>query len=135
MDYERYRDEDGTMPEWAVKFKECEKYISDALEYCNGTHELQDVADQISKGELQLWPARETALVSQLITYPKRKSIHIFLAGGNIDELINMEESVFSWARSQGCDMLTFSGRIGWSRSKLKNRGYKPDHMMILKDL
>lgn len=123
------------MPEWAVKFKECEKYIRDALEYCNGTHELQDVADQISKGELQLWPARETALVSQLINYPKRKSIHIFLAGGNIDELINMEESVFSWARSQGCDMLTFSGRIGWSRSKLKNRGYKPDHMMILKDL
>lgn len=123
------------MPEWAVKFKECEKYIRDALEYCNGTHELQDVADQISKGELQLWPARETALVSQLINYPKRKSIHIFLAGGNIDELINMEESVFSWARSQGCDMLTFSGRLGWSRSKLKNRGYKPDHMMILKDL
>ena len=123
------------MPEWAVKFKECEKYISDALEYCNGTHDLQDVADQIFKGELQLWPARETALVSQLIIYPKRKSIHIFLAGGNIDEIINMEESVFSWARSQGCDMLTFSGRIGWSRSKLKNRGYKPDHMMILKDL
>jgi hypothetical protein len=123
------------MPEWVEKFKECEKFIADALEYCNGTHDLQDVADQIARGELQLWPANETALVSQIITYPKRKSIHIFLAGGNIDELINMEESVFTWAKMQGCDMLTFSGRLGWSRSKLKNRGYKTDHMMLVKEL
>lgn len=135
MDYERYREPDGTMPMWAVKFQECEKYISDALEYCNGTHDLQDVADQIHRGELQLWPANETALVSQIITYPKRRAIHIFLAGGNIDELINMEESVFTWAKMQGCDMLTFSGRLGWSRSKLKQRGYKADHMMMVKEL
>lgn len=135
MDYERYRDPDGAMPMWAEKFKECEKFISDALEYCNGTHDLQDVADQIYRGELQLWPANETALVSQIITYPKRKAIHIFLAGGNIDELINMEESVFTWAKMQGCDLLTFSGRLGWSRSKLKTRGYKVDHMMMVKEL
>lgn len=135
MDYERYRDPNGEMPMWAEKFKECEKYIADALEYCNGTHDLQDVADQIARGELQLWPANETALVSQIITYPKRKAIHIFLAGGNIDELINMEESVFTWAKMQGCDMLTFSGRLGWSRSKLKQRGYKADHMMMVKEL
>jgi hypothetical protein len=135
VDYERYRYPDGEMPVWAEKFKECEKYIADALEYCNGTHDLQDVADQIARGELQLWPANETALVSQVITYPKRKAIHIFLAGGNIDELINMEESVFSWAKMQGCDMLTFSGRLGWSRSKLKQRGYKTDHMMMVKEL
>ena len=32
MDYERYRDPDGTMPMWAEKFKECEKFIADALE-------------------------------------------------------------------------------------------------------
>ena len=135
MDYERYRYPDGEMPVWVEKFKECEKFIADALEYCNGTHDLQDVADQIARGELQLWPANETALVSQIITYPKRKAIHIFLAGGNIDELINMEESVFTWAKMQGCDMLTFSGRLGWSRSKLKNRGYKADHMMMVKEL
>lgn len=135
MDYERYRYPDGEMPVWVEKFKECEKFIADALEYCNGTHDLQDVADQIARGELQLWPANETALVSQIITYPKRKAIHIFLAGGNIDELINMEESVFTWAKMQGCDMLTFSGRLGWSRSKLKNRGYKADHMMLVKEL
>lgn len=135
MDYERYRYPDGEMPVWVEKFKECEKFIADALEYCNGTHDLQDVADQIARGELQLWPANETALVSQIITYPKRKAIHIFLAGGNIDELINMEESVFTWAKMQGCDMLTFSGRLGWSRSKLKNRGYKTDHMMMVKEL
>ena len=135
MDYERYRHPNGEMPVWVEKFKECEKFIADALEYCNGTHDLQDVADQIARGELQLWPANETALVSQIITYPKRKSIHIFLAGGNIDELINMEESVFTWAKMQGCDMLTFSGRLGWSRSKLKQRGYKVDHMMMVKEL
>jgi len=135
VDYERYRYPDGEMPVWVEKFKECEKFIADALEYCNGTHDLQDVADQIARGELQLWPANETALVSQIITYPKRKAIHIFLAGGNIDELINMEESVFTWAKMQGCDMLTFSGRLGWSRSKLKNRGYKADHMMMVKEL
>lgn len=123
------------MPLWVEKFKECEKYISDALKYCNGTHDLQDVADQIHRGELQLWPANETALVSQIITYPKRKAIHIFLAGGNIDELINMEQSVFTWAKMQGCDLLTFSGRLGWSRSKLKQRGYKVDHMMMVKEL
>ena len=135
MDYERYRYPDGEMPVWVEKFKECEKFIADALEYCNGTHDLQDVADQIARGELQLCPANETALVSQIITYPKRKAIHIFLAGGNIDELINMEESVFTWAKMQGCDMLTFSGRLGWSRSKLKQRGYKVDHMMMVKEI
>ena len=33
MDYERYREQDGTMPIWVEKFKQCEKYIEDALEY------------------------------------------------------------------------------------------------------
>lgn len=135
MDYERYRDPDGELPIWVTKFKECEKYIVDALQYSGGTHDLQDVADQIHNGQLQLWPAKETALVTQLITYPKRKSIHIFLAGGNLDEIINMEDSVFSWAKQQGCDMLTFTGRLGWGRSKLKDRGYKVEHVMMVKEL
>ena len=78
MDYERYRYPDGEMPVWVEKFKECEKFIVDALEYCNGTHELQDVADQIARGELQLWPANETALVSQIITYPSAKQFTSF---------------------------------------------------------
>lgn len=135
MDYERYRNFDGTMPEWAEKFKDYEKYVTDALEYCNGTHDLQDVADQIAAGDLQFWPANETVLITQLIQYPKRKSIHIFLAGGNIDEIVRMEEDVFAWARENGCDLLTFCGRLGWGRSELKNRGYKVDHYMMSKDL
>lgn len=135
MDYERYRNKDGELPIWAKKFKECEKYIKDALEYSDGTHDLQDVADQIHNGDLQLWPANQTALVTQLIEYPKRKSIHVFLAGGNIDEIVNMEDSVFSWAKEQGCDMLTFTGRLGWGRSKLKDRGYKVEHVMMVKEL
>lgn len=135
MDYERYRDLDGNLPIWVNKFKECETYILDALQYSGGTHDLQDVADQIHNGQLQLWPARKTALVTQLITYPKKKSIHIFLAGGNLDEIVNMEDSVFSWAKEQGCDMLTFTGRLGWGRSKLKDRGYRVEHVMMVKEL
>jgi hypothetical protein len=101
------------------------KYIEAALEYSGGTHDFDDVKRSIIAGRMQLWPGKQSAAVTEVVEYAKKKVLHIFLAGGDMDELIDMIDSAAAWGRTQGCTSLTMSGRKGWERA-LAPSGFKP---------
>lgn len=123
------------MPEWVDSFVRLEKHIVAALKYSQGTHEIQDVADQIAIGDLQLWSGKDTVAITQLIAYPRKKVLHVFLAGGTQAELKQMEPYVVEWAKNQGCTSITSTGRMGWAKSEMRSIGYRPTHVMISKDI
>lgn len=85
IDYEKYKI-NGELPSWAVYFQKVEKILEPALEYDN-THNMQDVADCIDSCTMQLWPSTNSAVVTQVQNFPRMKVLHIFLAGGNLEEL------------------------------------------------
>ena len=124
-----------TTPNWAIEFRRLQQHIEAALEYSQGTHTAEDVLEQISTGELQLWPGQDSVVITQIITYPRKKVLHIFLAGGNQKELKGMDPYVVQWAKDQGCTALTFTGRLGWARSEMRDIGFELTHVMMSKEI
>jgi hypothetical protein len=68
------------------------------------------------------------------VVYPQVTVLNIFLAGGELGQLLDMEGDAFQWAKAQGCKSVTLSGRLGWQRA-LKSRGWKPTHINLSREL
>lgn len=99
--------------------------IESALAYSGGTHTFQDVADMVIAGKAQIWPAPRGVAITEIIEYPQKRVLHVFLAAGEMDQLLDMIKSAEDWGRTQNCTSLTMSGRFGWQRV-LDKHGFKP---------
>lgn len=100
-------------------------HIEAALEYSGGSHSFDDVRDGVLAGRMQIWPGKHSVAITEIIVYPKKRVLHVFLAGGEMAELIDMIDSAAAWGDAQGCTSVTMSGRRGWERV-LGNHGFKP---------
>jgi len=60
--------------------------------------------------------------------------IHVFLAGGDISEIEEIEKHITEWAKEQGCTALSLTGRPGWTRSFLQDIGYKFTQVQMIKE-
>ena len=110
-------------------------HVEAALEYSGGTHSFDDVAEMDEKQQLQLWPAKDSVVLTEIIVYPRLKCLHYFLAGGDLDELSRMRPMIESWGKSVGCTRVTLAGRRGWQKSFLKDKGYSPQWSVLAKKL
>lgn len=108
-------------------------WIADALEYAGGTHTVDDVIDGILSGRQQLWPAERGCAVTEIVVYPRKKVLHVFLAAGEMDQIIAMIDSAVEWGKTQGCTGMTIAGRHGWARV-LAKYGYKPVMTVLEKE-
>lgn len=116
-----------SVDQWA----RCSKYIEDALEYAGGSHTLQDVMLAVAEGKAQFFPLDKSAIVTEIVDYPQKAMCRIWLAGGDLDELIDAEVALGAWAKTQGCDGMEIIGRRGWSR-KLEN--YRESAVVLIRD-
>lgn len=116
------------------ELERCRKWISDALEYSEGTHEFGDIVKAVTSGKMQLWCGERAAIVTEIVCYPNKKVLHIFLAGGEMDAVLDMEASIIHWAKQQGCRSLTLAGRKGWVKT-LANRDWKHAHTVLAKEI
>ena len=99
------------------ELKRCRDWIEAALEYSGGTHDYMDVVDGVFSGRFQLWPAPRGCLVTEIVVYPKKKVLHVFLAGGELDQILDVEESLRQFGQMHGCDSMTLAGRPGWKKA------------------
>jgi len=110
-------------------------HVEAALEYSGGTHHFDDVVEMVRDSRLQVWPATESIVLTEIIVYPRLKNLHYFLAGGDLDELSRMRPIIESWGKSVGCTRVTLAGRRGWSKTFLQNEGYRPQWSVLAKEL
>ena len=115
------------------EIKRCRKWIEAALEYSGGTHTFSDVVNGLNKGVLQLWPTPRVCIVTEIVVYPKKKVLNVFLGGGELDQILDMHKDVMDWAKVQGCTALSMSGRSGWKKP-LKEHGWKTQHVSYVKE-
>lgn len=111
----------------------CRPWIEDALGYSGGTHTFEDVVQGVISGRMQLWPAPRGCAVTEVVIYPKKSVLHVFLAGGEMDQIIDMIDSAVAWGKTQGCSAMTIAGRHGWQRV-LGRYGYKPVMTVLEKE-
>ena len=110
-------------------------HVEAALEYSGGTHHFEDILEMVKDSRLQVWPAKESIVLTEIIVYPRLKNLHYFLAGGDLDELSRMRPLIESWGRSVGCTRVTLAGRKGWAKTFLQDEGYRPLWSVLAKEL
>lgn len=116
----------------ADEFERCADYIQAALAYAGHSHTLQDVWQAITNKQAAFFPLEKSAIVVEIVDYPQRATCRIWLAGGDMEELIEAEKNICDWARELGCDSMEIIGRKGWERQL---RDYKPTATVLVKDL
>lgn len=79
--------------------------------------------EDILSGRVQLWAGEAAALVTQRVWEDGVLRLHIWLAGGDLAEILSLRPGLEAWARGQGCRHITIDGRAGWSRV-LRRLGY-----------
>jgi hypothetical protein len=83
---------------------------------------------------MQFWPAEDACAVTEIIVYPRKKAFHVFLAGGRMETIVDMDESAIHFARLNGCTSMSIAGRKGWQKV-LEGKGYKPVLTSLGKDI
>jgi hypothetical protein len=118
-----------------ITFEQTRPFIQKALDLAGNTHSFEDVGEAIEKKQVQFWPNTNSAIITEIIEYPRRRALNFWLAGGNLAELEAMYPAVEAWGRSQGCTVASTSGRPGWERTFLKREGWKPRTVVMTKEL
>lgn len=104
------------MTDIEAEWKRCSPWLEAALEHGFGTHTIDDVWNAVQGGTMQFWPGKDAAIVTEVTNYPRRKICTVFMAGGSLNELLIMQNSIAVWAKFHGCDLLQCCGRKGWDR-------------------
>jgi uncharacterized protein (DUF2384 family) len=117
------------------EFERLTPHILAALEYNGGEQSLADVKAGLASGDFQLWPGRNSMIVTEYFETPTNKFLNFFLAAGELDELADMVAPIERWAKNRGVTKITLYGRKGWERSFMKELGYRTHWVVMTKDL
>jgi len=93
------------------------QFIQDALDHCGNTHTVDDVLQMVEDGKAALHVGGRCAVVTQEMELPAGRQLHYWLAGGDLDELREIEKRVSGGAKQNGCTRATIIGRRGWSKA------------------
>lgn len=99
--------------------------IEAALRYGGGTHLFEDVVEAVRDGRMQMWANGGTVAITEVIVYPRKKVLHVFIGAGKRSELFEMIDSAWHWGQGIGCSAMTLAGRRGWTKLMGKF-GFKP---------
>jgi len=112
-------------------------WIQSALDKGGDTHDFKDIVDGVMSGHMQLWSGANGCAVTEILVYPNKKILHVFLAGGKkghgIDQIMDMHDSAVEFAKRNDCQGMTVSGRAGWKKM-LQSRGWKQQFVTLAKE-
>lgn len=81
------------------------------------THTWGSLINGLFEQELQFWDHPRGCAVTEVLDWPNdERWVHVFLAAGDMDALLDLEGPVEYFARQIGAKRLTFTGRKGFRR-------------------
>ena len=101
-----------------------------ALDVAGKTHGPEDVARAVEEGRMQAWTAGDSLVVTEVLTFPKARALNVFLAVGNLDEVMSLQPALEAFGREHGCKVMRMEGRRGWAQV-LPRHGWKQDKKVI----
>ena len=114
--------------DWA----KAEPYISDALRSLKEGYEPQDVLAMLIDGKVDLIVGERSAAVVERVVTPRMKSLHIWLAGGDLREMQESEPHFSEELRENGFSRISIVGRTGWKKAL---SGYSQNAILLSKEL
>jgi hypothetical protein len=104
------------MTEW----ERCNNWLQAALDVAGNLATLEQVKALVDEGKARFWPGKECAFVTEIVQYPNKRALNLWLAGGNLQEILSFEPLLREYARDRNCDIICIQGRPGWRRA-IKN--------------
>lgn len=92
--------------------------MNTALELDGGLYNIFDVQEALEEGQAQAFVSDtgSSILVTTLIDSNAGKTMTIWFAAGNMDEIVQLQRAACDAAKDWGCERAIFTGRRGWSR-------------------
>jgi hypothetical protein len=91
--------------------------IQPALDRSGNTHSLDDVKEEIQQGKAQMWPGEDCVVITNVVDYPQKKVLLYWIAGGDLTEIMSLEDIISDFARGHGCTSAIIHGRRGWLKA------------------
>jgi len=85
----------------------------------------------IEGGSATLYQRTKSTVVTQEFELPAAKQLHFWLAGGDLDDLIEAEQEIAAEAKLRGVTKVTIIGRPGWVK---KLDGFRIAGVILAKD-
>jgi hypothetical protein len=114
------------------EFDRCAPWIQAALDRDIGAFELEDVWNYIAAGKAQLWPQKESAVVTALEYFPRKTVLRYWLCGGDLKDCLKVEPVIEKWAKEAGAVCAIIGGRRGWVKAL---KGYTENCVYMTKAL
>ena len=109
--------------------------INRALLYGEHGHSFDDVVAGCVSGKFDLYTLPNSIIVMDLHVYPQYKSYHVFLACGDMAEVMAAQDTLLvTEAKLRGATRLTLTGRKGWLR-QLETAGWTPTVVAMKKEI
>jgi hypothetical protein len=67
-------------------------------------------------GRVQWWGDERVAVGTEVLTYPSRRILNLFMAAGELREVMALQDAVTDFARSVDCTHMVAHGRPAWGR-------------------
>ena len=127
------------MTEAQEQWKRCKPWIEQALEYTNGMYDIEDIEKAIEDGTMVFVPGEHSALILEIVSFPRGNSLNVFLGGGEkgnaMREYIEkMDACVIAFARAYSCRWITHYTRKSGERIGEK-LGYRKQWAVMIKDV
>lgn len=97
--------------------------IEDALCYSYDSHSFNDVVEMLLSGEAHMHELPNSVIIAEVQQTPNHKVYNIFIAAGNLHEVLEAQNMLIEISKELGCKFMSFSGRLGWAKV-LKNKGW-----------
>ena len=121
----------GDLREYAKLYLKCWTYFKPAMDI-NKTHNELDLFSLLVKGDAFLVSLEKSAGVIEIIKYPRFNSCRIWLAGGDLNELVEFYPVIQDWSIKNNCQQIEIFGRKGWERI---HEDHKTTSVLLVKEL
>lgn len=109
--------------------------INKGLKEGDGNFEEIDILNGCVSNQMTLWRHGASALVCQIISFPRKRVCHVLVLGGaEMRNWFPHIDILEAWAKSIGCHRIEELGRRGWTRV-LEGKGWEQVNYQMRKIL
>jgi hypothetical protein len=95
---------------------------------------MQDVAEGLRTGAYQCFDNGRSVCITEILVFPRRKVLSVFLAAGELEDVLACVPEMEEFGRQHGCNALVCTGRKGW-RKVLPKTGWRETLVSFARDL
>ena len=95
-------------------------HLVDSVTERASMYTTDEIRGHLIRGTAQLWLAVSGGLraicITQICTYKRKECNILVCAGDGARAWVHLLEQIGDWARAEGCEAMTLTGRKGWKK-------------------